>query len=282
LFTCKEVTKTGELDLKKKMLILAFLVLMSATFLYLPLSMVQAQTADVTSITSVDPQSVTAGSNFTLAVQGTLKTADGQYQIFLSDLSVFNGTSNGHVVNVTFEVPAVVPGAYNLTLQDPTSNTVARQDFSVVAEGIAAIPMATLVIMGVAVTISFANIGLNRALITKMIGWHEYRSMQKEISEYNNQRMTAIRAKNEKALEKLKKKESQIQAMQTKMFKPQLLLLPITAIYFVIWPILIGYFPFPVAYIPGFGAVPFFYWYLICSFFFGTIASRIVGVTPIQ
>jgi len=151
------------------------------------------------------------------------------------------------------------------------------------------IPFSTLAIMGVAVLISFANMGLNRALITRMIGWKEYRSMQKELSEYNSQQMAAIRAKDEKTLEKLKKKQPQIQSMQTKMFKPQLLLLPITFIYLIIWPILTGYFPGAVAYVPGINAmpagapgVPFFYWYLICSFFFGTIASRIIGVTPIQ
>ncbi len=124
--------------------------------------------------------------------------------------------------------------------------------------------------------------GLNRAIITRMIGWHEYRSMQKEISEYNSQRMAALRSKDEKTLEKLKKKDSQIQSMQTKMFKPQLVLIPITFIYLIIWPALTGVFPFSVAYVPGLGPQPFFIWYLICSFFFGTIASRLIGVTPIQ
>ncbi|HTY74649.1 MAG TPA: hypothetical protein VMD05_03690 [Candidatus Nanoarchaeia archaeon] len=152
---------------------------------------------------------------------------------------------------------------------------------------ISVIPFATLAIMGVAVLISFANMTLNRVLITKMIGWKEYRSMQKELSEYSSQQMAAIRAKDEKTLEKLKKKQPQIQSMQTKMFKPQLLLLPITFIYLIIWPALQGFFSIngvqqSVAYLPGFGGVPFFYWYLICSFFFGTIASRIIGVTPIQ
>jgi len=159
---------------------------------------------------------------------------------------------------------------------------------------ISVIPFATLAIMGVAVVISFANMTLNRVLITKMIGWKEYRSMQKELSEYNSQQMAAIRAKDEKTIEKLKKKQPQIQSMQTKMFKPQLLLLPITFVYLIIWPALQGYFmvkgvAVAVAYLPGINAmpgghigVPFFYWYLICSFFFGTIASRIIGVTPIQ
>jgi uncharacterized membrane protein (DUF106 family) len=147
---------------------------------------------------------------------------------------------------------------------------------------ISIIPLSTLSIMAVAVTISFANMGLNRALITKMIGWQEYRSMQKEMAEYNSERMSALRAKDTKTLERLKKKESQITSMQTKMFKPQLILIPITFIYFIIWPVLTGYFPNFVAYVPGLGAQPFFIWYLICSFFFGTIASRVVGVTPIQ
>lgn len=152
---------------------------------------------------------------------------------------------------------------------------------------ISVIPAATLLIMGISVAISFVNMSLNRALITKMIGWHEYRSMQKELSEYNSQRMAALRANDTKTLEKLKKKESQIQAMQTKMFKPQLLLIPFTFIYLIIWPVLQGFFivegvPQAVAYIPGLGPQQFFIWYLVCSFFFGTIASRIIGVTPIQ
>ncbi|HKZ88022.1 MAG TPA: hypothetical protein VJ066_02545 [Candidatus Bathyarchaeia archaeon] len=149
------------------------------------------------------------------------------------------------------------------------------------------IPLSTVSIMAVAVTISFANMGLNRLLITRMIGWQEYRSMQKEMSEYNSERMRALRAKDTKTIERLKKKESQITAMQTKMFKPQLILIPITFIYFVIWPVLQGFYAVNgvaqnVAYVPGLGAQPFFIWYLICSFFFGTIASRVVGVTPIQ
>lgn len=147
---------------------------------------------------------------------------------------------------------------------------------------ISAIPTATFTIMLVALAISFINMTLNRLIITKMIGWHEYKLMQKEIAEYNSQRMAALRAKDTKTLERLKKRESQINAMQTKMFKPQMVLIPITLIYFFVWPILVGYFPQPVAYIPYLGAVSFFYWYLICSFFFGTIASRIIGVTPIQ
>jgi uncharacterized membrane protein (DUF106 family) len=146
---------------------------------------------------------------------------------------------------------------------------------------VSTIPLATLSIMLIAVAISFMNMALNRFLISRMVGWHEYKSMQQELAEYKSQQMQAMRTKDTKLLEKLKKKKPQMDRMQIKMSKPQLLLLPITFIYFIIWPILIGFYPNPVAYVPGFGPQPFFIWYLICSFFFGTLATKVVGITPI-
>jgi uncharacterized membrane protein (DUF106 family) len=148
---------------------------------------------------------------------------------------------------------------------------------------IAVIPFATLLIMLIAITISFTNMTLNRLIITKMFGWHEYKTMQKEIAEHNSEKMKAMRANDTKTLERLKKKDPQINAMQTKMLKPQLFQMPLIFVYFIIWPILTGVFRTnPVAYIPGIGPVEFFIWYLICSFFFATIAGRIIGTTPIQ
>ena len=147
---------------------------------------------------------------------------------------------------------------------------------------ISIIPWATLSIMLISVAISFMNVGLNRLIISRMVGWNEYRAMQKELAEYNALRMKALRAKDTKTLEKLKKKDSQMKTMQMKMSKPQLLLFPMMFIYFIIWPFLLGFYPTAVAYIPGFGAQPFFIWYMMCSLFFGTLASKIIGVTPIE
>jgi uncharacterized membrane protein (DUF106 family) len=263
------------------MLVFAALVFVIAAFLYLP-ALALGQTAG-TSVNSVSPESGVAGAQLTLNVQGSIETFDGPFIIYLNDQNVTQGNADGYSVNTDFTVYSISPGNYNITLEDTTTGTQSSPiEYKITAEGISAIPISTLLIMGVAVVISFGNMGLNRLLITRMIGWHEYRSMQKEMQEYNSQRMAAMRAKDEKTLEKLKKKERQIQSMQTKMFKPQLLLLPMTAIYFVIWPILTGFFPLAVAVLPGLGAIPFFYWYLICSFFFGTVASRLIGVTPIQ
>jgi uncharacterized membrane protein (DUF106 family) len=294
LFNCwVEVSGMQEtFDLKKKAFIITFLVLVSAAFLLIPVSSVWGQSS-VTKIDRLNPETGFAGTQFNVTLQGTIETSNGSFLVSLNDNNnnlitiLFNSTlvnanAVGYDVNANFAIPAIVPGNYKIVLQDVNSTNIDAKSFHIAADGLAAIPVATVLIMLVAVGISFLNMGLNRLLITKMIGWQEYRSMQKEMSEYNSQRMAALRAKDTKTLERLKKKESQITAMQGKMFKPQMILIPITFIYLIIWPFLTGVFPFSVAYVPGLGAQPFFIWYLICSFFFGTIASRIIGTTPIQ
>jgi uncharacterized membrane protein (DUF106 family) len=106
-----------------------------------------------------------------------------------------------------------------------------------------------------------------------MCGWEEYKVMQKETSEYRSQMMQAMRANDKKQMETLKKKQSQID--------------PISFSYIIIWylfliPVFGGN---AVAYVPGIapapGGIPVFIWYMICSLFFGTLSSRIAGVTPI-
>ncbi|TRO50552.1 DUF106 domain-containing protein [Candidatus Bathyarchaeota archaeon] len=148
------------------------------------------------------------------------------------------------------------------------------------------IPLSTLVIMLIAIAISFVNMVINRILITRLCGWNEYRVMQKEISEYRSQLMKATRAKDQKLLAKLKKKETQINKMQTKIMKPQMILMPISFSYIIIWYLFLipTFGGNPVAYVPGLApdGIPVVWWYMACSFFFGTLASRIIGTTPIS
>jgi len=150
---------------------------------------------------------------------------------------------------------------------------------------ITVIPVATLVIMCVAVAVSFLNMGINRLLITRICGWEEYKVMRKETSEYQSQLMAAMRAKDMKRVEKLKRKESQIRNMQNKMMKPQMILFPISMSYIVIWYLFLipTFADKAVAVVPGLApaGIPVIYWYMICSFCFGTLASRVIGVTPV-
>ena len=101
-----------------------------------------------------------------------------------------------------------------------------------------------------------------------------------------------------KLLRKAQKQEKhllQLQSQALSLSSKQFRVLPITMILFLmVWLLLTGnilgfkFFespfigPDPVAYLPWLGGVlqlSLFYWYLICSFLFGTLFSRIFGLT---
>lgn len=146
------------------------------------------------------------------------------------------------------------------------------------------VPIATITIMLICIGVSFFNSSLNRLLVSRFVGWHQYREMQKEISEYRSQTTKAMRSGDKKALEKLKRKESQILNMQKKMAKPQVVLFVISFSYIFIWWFILTplYGISTVAYIPGIGPITVLWWYFICSFLFGTLSSRLLGIMPIE
>ena len=125
---------------------------------------------------------------------------------------------------------------------------------------------------------------MNRVLINYFVGWEQYRVMQKEMAEHRSETMAAARANDKKQMEKLKKKQSQINAMQSKMMKPQMVQFAISFLYIFFWYFVLTptFGNTSMVYLPGFGAVPVFYWYPICSFFLGLLGSRILGITPIE
>ncbi len=154
---------------------------------------------------------------------------------------------------------------------------------------ISIIPFSTVLILLITFAVSLINMIINRVLVSRMVGWEEYRAMQKEIAEHRSQTMKAVRANDKKMVEKLKRKDAQINQMQMKMSKPQMLLLPISFVYILIWwfflnPAYItpGGIAIPVAIVPGIGGIPVLYWYMLCSFMFGTLVSKMLGVTPIE
>jgi uncharacterized membrane protein (DUF106 family) len=141
-------------------------------------------------------------------------------------------------------------------------------------------PGATVALMLVAVSISFANSSINRILISRIIGWNRYKVIRKEIADFQAQTRKALRSKDKKLSEKIKKREPQIMQMQKKMAKPQFIMLGVSFSYILVWWFLLT--PFYgwdiVAYIPGYGGVNIIWWYMLCSMFSGIISSRILGI----
>lgn len=141
-------------------------------------------------------------------------------------------------------------------------------------------PGATVAIALIAFSISFANSSINRILISRTIGWKRYKAIRKEIAEFQAQTRQALRSKDKKLLEKLKKKEQQSLQMQKQMAKPQLMMMVLSFFYIFVW----WFFLIPlysnniVAYIPGIGSITVLWWYLLCSLLFGIVSSRLLGI----
>lgn len=247
-----------------------------------------------TTIQNVNPASGAVGTQ--VNVQGTIDTANGLYLLYFGNQLLQNTTSNEFTARTNFTVPNLAGGAYNITLTDITTNNSAAKTFTITTvaqSGLSAIPFSTFTIMGISIIVAFLNSGVNRALVSHFVGWEQYKSMQKEMAEWRSQQMAAARANDKKQLEKLKKKESQIMNMQKQMAKPQLILFGISFIYIVVWIFFLTptYGATTVAYLPGFentlvfgphGSMGVFYWYPLCSILFGTLASRIMGILPVD
>jgi uncharacterized membrane protein (DUF106 family) len=201
------------------------------------------------------------------------------------------GLSSGQAVTFTFNAKNPSPeGNYKwiIGVNENTTTTGLNvpQSFTVDVPYsilIGSISDATLILI-IALGIAFMNTALNRVLINYFVGWEQYRVMQKEMNEYRQETMAAARANDKKQMEKLKRRQSQISNMQAKMLKPQMVQLAISFLYIIVWFgfLIPTYGATSMVYLPGFGALPVVYWYPIASFFLGLLASRILGIMPIE
>jgi uncharacterized membrane protein (DUF106 family) len=162
-------------------------------------------------------------------------------------------------------------------------------------------PIITLIVLGVSIVMSFLSSFINTRFMPK---GHRQKvaALNRKLSalrkEVNENKKTAKTTGDKKLLKKAQKQERQLLQLQSQvaaMSMKQMRVMPITmSVFFVVWLLLTGRLlwwelfnspfmgPDPVAYLPWLGGVfplSLFYWYLICSLFFGTMFSRIFGLT---
>jgi uncharacterized membrane protein (DUF106 family) len=162
------------------------------------------------------------------------------------------------------------------------------------------IPVSTVFIFSLAASISLLTSLVNRILSNPK----KTKTMRKEVAEWNSELRKAQKAGDKKAVDKLMKKQKAIMQLQSKMMWQSL---KVTLIFFVplliIWQVLGGFYtappqppvanisrPMNVSYFPGFGPVlplPIFnisliWWYLLCSLFFGTVFSHVLGLVEVE
>ncbi|RLI35235.1 hypothetical protein DRO55_05480 [Candidatus Bathyarchaeota archaeon] len=143
------------------------------------------------------------------------------------------------------------------------------------------IPASTLFTLVISFIISLATTLLNRKLINK----EQFMKWQEEINRWEAMMKRAKRTGDRKLLAKAKRQEPRIMQLRSRMMTQQMKGGAITFVpLLLVWQFLIGSFrDVPVAYLPGLNGplvMPFFIWYIICSFFVSTIVSRILGVSP--
>jgi uncharacterized membrane protein (DUF106 family) len=162
-------------------------------------------------------------------------------------------------------------------------------------------PVVTMVVLFVSLVMSFLSSFINSRFMPKEHR-QKVKNLQRRISaltkEKNQNMKEAKSSGDKKLLRKAQKQEKQLLQLQSQalsLSSKQIRVLPITmAVFFVVWLLLTGSIlgfelfnsPFigtaPVAYLPWLGGVmplTLFYWYLICSFLFGALFSRIFGLT---
>ncbi|MGA2387279.1 MAG: EMC3/TMCO1 family protein [Candidatus Bathyarchaeia archaeon] len=219
----------------------------------------------------------------------TLQTGKSNYFIIVYGST--QGLSPGQSLTLTFNARNPLPeGKYKwvagINENTTTTGTNVPQTFTndVTSSIVISSLQDALLILVIAAGIAFLNTALNRVLINYFIGWEQYRVMQKEMNEYRQETMAAARSNDKKQMEKLKKRQSQINNMQAKMMKPQMVQLAVSFLYIFIWILVLTptYGVTSMVYLPGFGALPVVYWYPIASFFIGILASRILGIMPIE
>ena len=150
------------------------------------------------------------------------------------------------------------------------------------------IPLSTIFILLLAGAITLLTSLANRLLTDP----EKTKAWRKEIAEWNSELRKAQRSEDKKRVEKLMKKQQQILKLQSKMmWQSTKVMLMFFVPLIIIWQILGGYYgTTPLAYLPGVGPdlpIPLFthsllWWYMLCSFLFSTVFSKLLGLTEVE
>jgi len=144
-------------------------------------------------------------------------------------------------------------------------------------------PVSTIFILFLSMFLSLITSLANRFLINQ----DELRASRKEVADWTSEFRKATKSGDKKLLAKLNKQQPRILQLQKKMSWQSM---KVSFIFMIPFLLLWYLFLFPlysaveaVAYIPGIpgfweGKLPLFLWYLFCSFLFGTLWSRVLGL----
>ncbi|MDG6985812.1 MAG: DUF106 domain-containing protein [Nitrososphaerota archaeon] len=160
------------------------------------------------------------------------------------------------------------------------------------------IPQYTPPISTVLVTLTSVGLGTVTQLVTKrMVDLNAERKMRAEVNAFNKEKREATLAKDKAKLDKLKKRELQVQQEQFKVQRARLKVtaitfVPLLGVYYLMatflggYGVIVAYTPLPIPYFAGLTQiasvyqVSLFWWYFLSSFTFSTMLGRLLHTTP--
>jgi len=150
-----------------------------------------------------------------------------------------------------------------------------------------AIPETTFIVTATALALGIAT----QVLTLRLVNLKAERRMRAEISQFQAEMREAVRSKDKAKEEKLKKKNLQIQQMNTKVSTARLKVTAITFVPFLVlyylmagflggFGVTVAYSPIPIPYIvSATGTVPLFWWYSISSLTFSPMLTKLFGTS---
>ena len=143
----------------------------------------------------------------------------------------------------------------------------------------------SVIVFSVAFLMSLSSTLLRR----KFVDPEQSKDWQQTVKQWQADKERAKNSGDKKLAAKLRKQEKRINQMQSRMLKGQLITMAIQmAAFFIVWQVLIMYLgdkivaflPFQIPFIIDIYPypMPFFYWYMICSFLSSIIIQKIFGM----
>jgi uncharacterized membrane protein (DUF106 family) len=159
------------------------------------------------------------------------------------------------------------------------------------------IPQYTPPISTILVTLTSISLGVVTQVVTRrVVDLSAERRMRAEVNAFNKEKREATLAKDKAKLDKLKKRELQMQQEQFKVQRARLKVtaitfVPLLAVYYLMatflggYGVIVAYTPIPIPYFAGLTQSPvlfqvsLFWWYFLSSFTFSTMLSRLLHTT---
>ncbi len=234
---------------------------------------------------TVTGKGFTAGSNVSITFDGTAVAVTNSS----TQAASCRTSGSGALAACTFWVPPnSASGSHVVAITAGT--TTAKATFRV--------PQYIPPVSTVLVTLTSVSLGIVTQLVTKrVVDLNAERRMRAEVNAFNKEKREATLAKDKAKLDKLKKRELQVQQEQFKVQRARLKVtaitfVPLLGVYYLMatlmggYGVIVAYTPIPIPYFSGVTQNPsvfqvsLFWWYFLSSFSFSTMLGRLLHTTP--